>query len=273
MRLIADSGSTKTEWVLIDQGTVKGRFKTQGINPCHQSEEAILTILRDELLLPCNFVEVQQVFFYGSGVRPELELKMRNLLQAVFPTANIEAQSDLLGAAHSVCGHEAGIACILGTGANSCLYDGYRIVQNTPPLGYILGDEGSGAVLGARFLNALYKGFLDDCIVADFEKETGLQIVDVIRCVYREPMANRFLASFSTFIRSKLNHPEISSLVIENFRDFFRRNIIQYDRRDLPVGFVGSIAFYYEEQLREAAALEQYVVGKILKSPIDGLLF
>ena len=183
MRLIADSGSTKTDWVLTIEKGVERRFHTQGINPFHQSEESILTILREELVtqLPALDAEELSIAFYGSGVRPELEPVMERLLRTALPTATaVEAHSDLLGAARAVCGHREGIACILGTGANSCLYDGLRIVSNTPPLGYILGDEGSGAVLGIRFLNALYKGFLPATVVNDFQEDMKLSMADVI---------------------------------------------------------------------------------------------
>ena len=152
--LIADSGSTKTEWALGDV-----RVKTQGINPFHQDDEIIRNILKDELRphLSSHLNQLRAIYFYGSGVRPELEGKMVRLLSEVFPeAAHVEAHSDLLGAAIALCGHHEGIACILGTGANSCLFDGKAIVENVPPMGYILGDEGSGAVLGKRFLNALY---------------------------------------------------------------------------------------------------------------------
>ena len=273
MILIADSGSTKTDWVLTrDNGCIEGRFKTEGINPFHQSEDDILTILQT---LPLPFTvegEELRLCFYGSGVRPELEPKMARLLQTVLPKATVEAHNDLLGAARAVCGQSPGIACILGTGANSCLYDGDYIVQNTPPLGYILGDEGSGAVLGRRFLNALYKGFMPDAVVADFQKDINMTMDEVITHVYRHPMANRFLASLSPFISSHLHEPTVRQLVIDSFRDFFRRNLVQYGRNDLPVGFVGSVAFHYEAQLKEAAASEGYTVGCILKSPIDGLV-
>lgn len=273
MILIADSGSTKTDWVLTkDDGSIEGRFKTEGINPFHQSEDDILAILQT---LPLPFPEEGgklRVCFYGSGVRPELEPKMVRLLQTVLPKATVEAHGDLLGAARAVCGQSPGIACILGTGANSCLYDGNDIIQNTPPLGYILGDEGSGAVLGRHFLNALYKGFMPEAIAADFQKDMNMTMSDIITRVYRQPMANRFLASLSPFISSHLHEPSVRQLVVDNFRDFFRRNLVQYGHTDLPVGFVGSVAFHYEAQLKEAAASEGYTVGRILKSPIDGLV-
>ena len=279
MKLIADSGSTKTDWVLIDGTTVVARYLTQGINPFHQSENDILTILRLELLpqLPSDRLQATddalQIYFYGSGVRPELEPLMRCLLTEVFPHSEVvSAHGDLLGAARAVCGNSPGVAAILGTGANSGLYDGTRIVQNTPPLGYILGDEGSGAVLGERFLNALYKGFLPATLLEAFEQDQQMDMATVISRVYRQPMANRFLASLSPFISSHLDVPEVSQLVVDNFRSFFRRNVVQYQRPELSVGFVGSVAYYYQRQLQEAAAVEGFTVGSILKSPIEGLV-
>jgi len=279
MKLIADSGSTKTDWVLIDGTTVVARYLTQGINPFHQSENDILTILRLELLpqLPSDRLQATddalQIYFYGSGVRPELEPLMRRLLTEVFPHSEVvSAHGDLLGAARAVCGNSPGVAAILGTGANSGLYDGTRIVQNTSPLGYILGDEGSGAVLGERFLNALYKGFLPATLLEAFEQDQQMDMATVISRVYRQPMANRFLASLSPFISSHLGVPEVSQLVVDNFRSFFRRNVVQYQRPELPVGFVGSVAYYYQRQLQEAAAVEGFTVGSILKSPIEGLV-
>ena len=278
MKLIADSGSTKTDWVLTDGRGIVAQVQTQGINPFHQAEDDISRILQKELLpllAPHESLLASglTVHFYGSGVRPELEPLMERLLRSALPSATaVEAHGDLLGAARAVCGADEGIACILGTGANSCLYNGCSITQNTPPLGYILGDEGSGAVLGISFLNALYKGFLPASLVADFESEYQLSMADVIARVYRQPMANRFLASLSPFISRHLDESGVCELVVDNFRRFFRRNLSQYGRRDLPVGFVGSIASCYEPQLRQAAEAEGFVVGRVVKSPMEGLL-
>ena len=212
--LIADSGSTKTEWDL--DGL---RIKTQGINPFHQDDDTIRAILCDELLPQlyshCSVSEFSslKVSFYGSGVRPELEEKIVRLLSEAFPEAKqIDAHSDLLGAAIALCGHSEGIACILGTGANSCLFDGQRIVKNTPPMGYVLGDEGSGAVLGIRFLNALYKDRLPHTILSDFEAYIGMNLAQVIDRVYRQPLANRWLASLSEFIHAHMDEPLIEAL-------------------------------------------------------------
>jgi N-acetylglucosamine kinase-like BadF-type ATPase len=266
--LIADSGSTKTDWALDGQ-----RFLTQGINPFHQDEATIRAILTDELLPQIPSAAVQHVQFYGSGVRPELESKMQALLKESFPEAiDIEAHGDLLGAARALCGNEEGIACILGTGANSCLYDGNRIIQNTPPMGYILGDEGSGAVLGVRFLNALYKNRLPQSIRQLFEQTLGMQLPQIIDRVYRQPMANRWLASLSTFIHTQLGEPTVEQLVIDNFSDFLRFNVAPYRRPDLPVSAVGSIAYFYHEQLQKAVESEGYVLGRVVRSPLDALV-
>ena len=272
-RLVADSGSTKTDWAIVTPERPAVVVKTQGINPFHQDGATIRAILRDELLpaLSASF-SPQSIHFYGSGVRPELETPMESLLREVFPHAlTVEAHSDMLGAARALCADAEGLACILGTGANSCLYDGSRIVQNTPALGYILGDEGSGAVLGVRLLNALYKGRLPQTIVHDFEVQQGLTMADVISRVYRQPLPNRWLASLSPFIHQYINIGVVRQLVVDNFRDFIRRNIVPYGRPDLPLSAVGSIAYYYHEQLAEAAQAEGYALGRILRSPLDAL--
>ena len=271
MILIADSGSTKTDWVL--SANPQQVIHTQGINPFHQSAAEMAAILSGELLPQLPVGDVGSVCFYGSGVRPELEPLMANLLKEAFPQAErVEAHGDLLGAARALCGRKEGIASILGTGANSCLYDGEAILQNTPALGYILGDEGSGAVLGKLLVNALYKGRLSNEIVADFQRQTGLDMPAVIARVYRQPMANRFLASLCPFIHDHLADPCLKSLVIDAFRDFFRINIAPYRRRDLPVAFVGSVAWFFSQQLAEAAAAEGFCVGTVCRSPLLGLL-
>lgn len=271
MILIADSGSTKTDWVL--SANPQQVIHTQGINPFHQSAAEMAAILSGELLPQLPVGDVGSVCFYGSGVRPELEPLMANLLKEAFPQAErVEAHGDLLGAARALCGRKEGIASILGTGANSCLYDGEAILQNTPALGYILGDEGSGAVLGKLLVNALYKGRLSNEIVADFQRQTGLDMPAVIARVYRQPMANRFLASLCPFIHDHLADPCLKSLVIDAFRDFFRINIAPYRRRDLPVAFVGSVAWFFSQQLAEAAAAKGFCVGTVCRSPLLGLL-
>ena len=288
MILIADSGSTKTDWAIVTGASQPVVLNTQGINPVHQSREEIVQIVREEFVgaMGSN-PEVQKlrssailtpefpmaVYFYGSGIRPELEPLMTSLLQETFPQASVvEAHSDLLGAARALCGHNYGVASILGTGANSCLYDGNGVLQHTPALGYILGDEGSGAVLGKRFIHDLYGGKLSEEIKAVFEKEMRLNLAEIIKRVYRQPLANRFLASLSEFISNHLDDAGVRAVVVENFVDFLRYHIQPYNRPDLPVSFVGSVAWHYQDELREAADRLNFHLGSILKTPLAGLV-
>lgn len=276
--LIADSGSTKTDWALLipamyGKPATITRISSQGINPVHQSDNDIRQILLSELLPHLSIENVSHVYFYGSGVRPEKEAQMTRVLSEALSCAEVvEAHSDLLGAARALCGHNYGIASILGTGANSCLYDGNRIVEKTTALGYILGDEGSGAVLGKRFLHDLYCGLLSKEIKDDFEKVMKLTLPQIIDRVYRQPLANRFLASLSTFIHDHIDDEGVEALVKRNFEDFLRLHIQPYGRDYLPLSFVGSIAYHFANQLTEVVENEEYTMGTILQNPIEGLI-
>ena len=273
MILIADSGSTKTDWAVVDDGRMVASMATQGINPFHQDTDNIVAVIETELLPKMGDIYPEEIYFYGSGCREDKVEMMCSILGRAFPhCARIEAQGDLLAAARAVCGANEGIACIMGTGANSCLYDGKRVVENTPPLGYILGDEGSGAVLGKLFVNALFKGQLPESLKDEWLAETGLSLNIIINKVYREPLANRFLASTSKFIRQHLEVKQLEEMVVDNFREHFRRNVNRYGRKDLPVGAIGSVAYYYREQLEKAAMAEGYSLGKVMRSPMDGLM-
>ncbi len=271
MILIADSGSTKTDWAW--GHNTSDRLSTQGISPIHQSDDDIRQILHEELLPRLDTEAVTNVYFYGSGVTTSHKPRMARLLTEVFPKATVvDAYSDLLGAARALFGYNEGITCILGTGANSCLYDGERIVKNTPALGYILGDEGSGAVLGRSLVHGIYKGVLSENIKLCFEAETGLVLPTIIEAVYRRPLPNRFLASLAPFIHHHIDDQGIRSMVIDCFSEFFHKNIVPYNREDLHIGFVGSIAYFFAPELRESARQHGFVVGNILRSPIEGLL-
>ena len=273
MKLIADSGSTKTDWAMIaPDGTIVGTYKSDGINPIHQSPDEIKSILNK--LVQWSY-EIDEIHFYGSGLRPEKQIPMQELLSSYFhiDITKVEAQSDLLGAARALCGNKEGIACILGTGANSCLYNGEKIIKNTPALGYILGDEGSGAVLGKRLINGIYKGGLPIELKKIFEEELHLTLADIIEHVYRSKLPNRWLASLSSFIyKYKDNYPELSQMVVGCLHDFICRNILPYQRKDLPISAVGSIAWYYQTELAQATSLEGMCMGKIIKNPINGLI-
>ena len=273
MILIADSGSTKTDWCVAKDGFTVKRFTTQGINPYHQDERRINGIVLDELLSQTGEYKIKKIVFYGSGCRDETIPTLKNILHSAFNNnVEVEIYSDLLGAARAICGHEEGIACILGTGSNSCLYDGKKIIGNIPPLGYILGDEGSGATLGKIFINEIFK----NSRIYDLKKEF-LQVLqmtegDIIDRVYRQPMANRFLASLAPFIHSHIERHEVNEIVTENFRQFLLKNVKRYHRDDLQVSFIGSIAWHFKSQLLQSALEENVYVGSVEKSPMDGLL-
>ena len=273
--LIADSGSTKTDWICLtgSDESMQIEIQTVGLNPFHVSDNEIRGVLAHDVLPQLGDTKVDAVYFYGSGVRPEVEGRVVGLLRESFPDAQtVEAHSDLLGACRALCGDKAGIACILGTGANSCVYDGRQVVHNTPALGYILGDEGSGAVLGKHLLHDLYTGVLPHNLRITFEKEMGLELSEIINKVYREPQANRFLASLSEFIHRHLDEEGIRQLVYNTFSDFVNYHISRYGRRDLSLSFVGSIAYYYQEQLQLIVQMLGYPMGTILKSPLQGLV-
>lgn len=271
--LIADSGSTKTDWALTGGGEPTRYASTRGLNPFHCSMEEIGRTLRDDLRPQLGGEEPQVIAFYGSGCRREMEEPMAKVMGEVFPKAETcHVASDILGAALALFGKSEGVACILGTGSNSCLYDGQHIVANTPALGYILGDEGGGAALGKAFVKAVYRGTLPASVRTAFEQRSHLTQADIIRKVYREPEANRFLASLSQYILPLTQtEPEVRAIVTGCFRRFLHENVAPYGRRDLPVGFVGSIAYYYQDLLREAVEAEGMRMGRILRSPIEGL--
>jgi len=270
--LIADGGSTKTDWLLVSSS---GRLeiRTRGINPFLLSEEEIQGVFRAELL-PRLPEMPRKVCFYGAGCRDAGLLSMRRALSVVLgiDESCCEAHSDILGAARALCGRESGVACILGTGSNSCLYDGDGIVRNVSPLGYVLGDEGSGAVLGRRLLGDVLKRQLPEEICRKFfERYPGMEPSEIIRRVYREPLPNRFLASFAPFLGENKQQPEIRKLIIDEFERFFHRNVAQYHRPDLPVNFVGSVAFFLRVELQGVAANLGYRIGRILRTPIEAL--
>ncbi len=293
MILIADSGSTKTAWCLKDGDKVH-MFNTQGINPSVQDEDSIREVLQNELL--DNLYElfnmesinnpeelfdspedelhqISAVYFYGAGCSEARKHIISDILQETgFDTADISVESDLLGAARAVCGNHPGVVGILGTGSNSCLYDGHKIVDNTPSLGFILGDEGSGAYIGKRLIGDCLKKVLSPEVCELFMTETGLTVSDIIEKVYRTPFPNRFLAGISRFCFNHQDNEEIDALLVSCFVDFFRRNIERYDAEDTPIHLVGSIAYYATPQITRAAELCGMTVGNVIKDPIEGLI-
>ena len=274
--LIADSGSTKTDWMLLGEGGSHS-FQTEGINPVTLSSECILSILNHQVCPQvADFAagKALHIYFYGAGCRPELCPSLAGLISQSLlrgtDGGQVSVHSDMLGAARALLGDGEGIACILGTGANACLYDGRQIVRQATSLGYILGDEGSGATLGRLFVGALYEGRLPQSLLHDFEAETHLTLSEIIDRVYRQPGGNRFLASLSPFISSHLEVEGLRQLVVGSLRSFLRHSVLPL-QADLPVNVVGSIACHYRPLLSEAVAAEGLRLGTVLHRPIVAL--
>ena len=280
--LIADSGSTKTDWLFVSPDGTQAELHTDGINPARDARDIIYNVLYHQLLTqlplgghaaepPSKGESEGSVFFYGAGCIEPFSQTVRDVIGELFPRWHIEVESDLLGAARAVCGHEPGIACILGTGSNSCLYDGKDIVAHTPPLGYILGDEGSGSYLGKALLNGLFKGLLPDSLKEEFCQRFDLTLPGIIERVYRHPAANAFLASLVPFIAEHLTLPAIHDMLVGAFRLFFERNIAIYGHKEMPINCVGGIAFQFENELAEAATQENMQIGRVLRRPIESI--
>jgi N-acetylglucosamine kinase-like BadF-type ATPase len=271
MILIADSGSTKTNWALIAPDAVVRTCTTQGINPFFLQKDEIMGILEHEFTLSKE--NIVSVYFYGAGCTPEKAPLVSESLKAYFQLDSIEVYSDLLAAARSLCGREEGIACILGTGSNSCYYDGEKIAQQVSPLGYILGDEGSGAVLGKRLVADVLKNQLSPAVIQDFQDTCHLSAAGILDAVYRQPFPNRFLAQFVPFIFKHLGEDEVEKIVEDSFSAFIRRNVLQYHQAgQLPVHFTGSVAFYLKEPLEKVVKRFHCTLGKVTLNPLPGLI-
>lgn len=272
MILIADSGSTKTDWCLVGDGEAVLRFQTQGMNPFFQTEEEIGKEIETGLVPALGEEIPSAIYFYGAGCAfPEKNEMIRRSVNRCLPVP-VEVGSDLLAAARALCGSEPGIACILGTGSNSCQYDGKEIVKNVSPLGFILGDEGSGAVLGKLLIGDVLKDQLPLSLKDQFLEQYGLTPASMMERVYRGPFPNRFLAGFSPFIREHLDEPAIRELATRSFWAFFTRNVKQYDCFDLPVHLVGSVAWYFQDVLKDIAFDLGIRIGTVVRSPMDGLI-
>ena len=275
MILIADSDSTKTDWCVVENGQPIQQISTKGINPFFQSEEEISNEIATSLLPQLKTNALDAVYFYGAGCGfpDKIAMVHRAITKHLQIKREVEVNTDMLAVAHGLCQHEAGIACIMGTGSNSCYYDGKQIVSNVSPLGFILGDEGSGAVLGKLLVGDILKNQMTPELKEKFLKQFSLTPADIIDRVYRKPFPNRFLASLSPFLAQNIDEPCIHALVLGSFKSFLKRNVMQYENfRNSKVHFIGSVAFYYKTILAEAAQEMNIQLGTIIKSPMEGLI-
>ncbi len=273
IKLIADSGSTKTEWCLIN-GKTKKTFYTQGLSPYFLSTEQIEHIIEHELKSKLKNIEPEELFFYGTGCSNAENVKIvKKALQKVFNTAKISVDHDLMGAAKALCGNERGIACILGTGSNSCYYNGKKIVKNSPGLGYALGDEGSGAYLGKKVIQYyLYKTF-DEDLMDRFNAKFNTNADEILNAVYKKPLPNRYLASYAIFLVENRGHFMIENIIEDGFNDFFFNHIYKYrESWTMPINFTGSVAFGFKDVLKDLCHSYELQLGKVIKKPMDGLI-
>jgi glucosamine kinase len=273
MILIADSGSTKTNWVLVDGGRIIFEVKTNGINPFFSNLELVSAELKKDLIPHVKGL-VSKLYFYGAGIiNEEKGAGIKRLLQELMPGVDVEPQSDLLAVAHATCGNHPGIACILGTGSNSCVYDGKKIIEQISPLGFILGDEGSGAVMGRKLIGDYFKNVMPADLRNKFTLKYNLKKEEVLERVYKNERPNLFLAQFTEFLSENIQSGYCSSFVRNEFESFVSRNILNYSGfENYPVNVVGSIGFVFKDILKEVLETYSLKCGVILKDPMEGLV-
>jgi glucosamine kinase len=275
LTLIADSGSTKTDWVLIDRKKIFVNFKTIGFNPYFQTRDQIASELRQHLKpqLAELISQINGIYYYGAGCSNDINCKI--VLEGIhnaLDLPNINISHDLLAAARALCGQKPGIACILGTGSNSCLYDGKAVIENVPSVGFMFGDHGSGANIGMKLVRAYFDDELPSKIRLAFETK-GYHREEILDNVYKKGMPSKYLASMSNFVSGHIKDAYVRKLVKSCFQDFFDKQIGKYtNSRDYTVNSVGSIGYYYKDILAEVANEEGYKLGKVIRSPIEGLV-
>ncbi len=273
MILIADSGSTKTDWKCTDGVGRVARANTEGINPYYLEYADIdkeILKAREQL----QGIEIKHIFFYGAGCSsPDKKEIVQKALLKYFPFSEVEVNNDMLGAARALCGTQPGVVCILGTGSGSCVYDGERISKSVPSLGFILGDEGSGAYLGKQLVKDYLREEMPGEIIDKINHDLGITKDIILDNVNRKPMPSRYLAGFARFIGENVNNDYVKELVSRSFRDFTRHYIIRYEESlKYNIHFVGSIALIFRKSLKEVLENYQLKLGRIEEAPVDGLI-
>ena len=270
--LIADSGATKAEWCLLNNGKKKIVF-TPGLSPYFLTTDAIADLVRQQLAAKLKNITVDEIFFYGTGcANPDNAKSVKKALSGVFPSAKVIVNTDLMGAARAVCGREKGIACILGTGSNSCYFNGKTIVKNSPGIGYVLGDEGSGAYLGKKVIQYYMYDTFDEDLRARFDAKYVTTPTEILDNVYKKPLPNRYLATFAMFLAENRGHYMIENIIEDGLNDFFFQHLNKYNEVwKYPVNFVGSVADGFKDVIQNLCASYEFELGVILKNPMQGL--
>jgi len=274
MILIADSGSTKTEWILLESSGNSKAFRTIGLNPYYIDEIDIKHTITVNLLRNFERETIDELYFYGSGCGAEDKKKViEHILSELFSNAEIYVYTDILGAARALFGTNQGIACILGTGSNSCLYDGREIASIVPSRGFIFGDEGSGSYFGKELISSYFKNTLPETIKDAFIKKYNLSDTDIMDAIYRKPFPNRFLGSFSQFIYEQSNEKFIKKMIEDSFAKFIDNYIRKYKNfKKYDIGITGSVAFFFHKELEEVFKKNSLELNFILKSPVENLV-
>lgn len=272
--LVADSGSTKTDWCFIRKGKKPLYFKTPGINPYLQNREAISTMLKEELPWDCKKNKVEQIIYYGAGMgSKENQASMNAILKAHFAASKAEVQTDLMAAAKALCGDQKGIVAILGTGSASCFYNGKKIKEQQPSLGFIAGDEGSGNHMGKRILQYYAYDTFDYELKMAFEMNFGNDISAIISKMYSESYPNRYLASFVSLLAQNRGHYMVENIVEDCLNDFFQTSILKYrESWNNPLFFSGSVAYEFRDVIANLCSQYELELGKIEKAPLDSLV-
>ena len=273
IKLIADSGATKTAWCLLE-GQKKKTLFTQGLSPYFLKGDQIEQIVGLELKSKLKGVEPDEIFFYGTGCSNPGNVKIvKKALRNLFSKSAITVTHDLMGAAKALCGDQKGVACILGTGSNSCYYNGKRIVKNSPGLGFILGDEGAGSYLGKKVIQYYLYNTFDPDLMDRFNAKYNTNAVEILEAVYKMPLPNRYLAGFVPFLVENRGHFMIENIIEDSFNDFFFHHVYKYKESwTMPINFIGSVAFGFKDVLKEMCNTYELQLGKVLKSPMDGLI-
>jgi N-acetylglucosamine kinase-like BadF-type ATPase len=276
MRLIIDSGSTKMDWILLDGKTVKNRFTTNGFNPNYSDIQCLGNMVSS--VETCHGAslqdEIQFIYYYGTGCGTEKNCQLiKEVFQSHFPNAKITIIHDIVAACHALLGHEKGIACILGTGSNACLYDGENITESAISLGYLVGDEGSGMHIGREVVRAYFYGFMPENLRQQFDDAFHLELKGFIQQLYHNEQPSKYLASFAKFAGEHQDNPFIHDIVVHCFNEFIKAFILRFDDcKSLKISFIGSVAFHFQDILRECIKSHDLTMGEVMTSPAAGLV-
>lgn len=271
--LIADSGATNCQWTLV-QNKKRQSVRTIGISPYFLSTQSMIEILQKAFVKKIKPEQIEAVYFYGTGLsNPSNVTSLKKALKAVFHKAKLDIQTDLVAAARATCQQQKGIACIIGTGSNTGFYNGKKITKNSPGLGYVLGDEGSGAYLGKKVLQYFLYQTFDEELMLSFQKKYNLDKSTILNKIYREPLPNRYLASFATFLSEHRGHYMIENIIEDGLNDFFYTHLNKLNESWLhPIHFIGSVAFAFKDVIKQLALVYEMELGTIIKSPMQGLI-